>query len=277
MLDEHKHNEDQSIASLNGNNASHSTPKTLDGVVKGIQSETPSGESMIPPQHSPAYAKRINIFSDGSPFAALSAHSVMCDLYGSRNSLTVGTGADRMKSISAANIVDGLGSLSIVGSAGGNTIGSGVSSATKVSRCPFALSSDKCNLLEMDHGTNYYRTHFRDFEHQNWLQIHEKYGPLVVSLRKERVKNGGNFGSSESSSKQSASTITRWRVIVRTTSLIPLRGTIAALPSLCLPSGACGSLDSGSGKRNQESFNINSFRDVLQLVTPKNVNVNNFK
>lgn len=277
MLDEHKHNEDQSIASLNGNNASHSTPKTLDGVVKGIQSETPSGESMIPPQHSPAYAKRINIFSDGSPFAALSAHSVMCDLYGSRNSLTVGTGADRMKSISAANIADGLGSLSIVGSAGGNTIGSGVSSATKVSRCPFALSSDKCNLLEMDHGTNYYRTHFRDFEHQNWLQIHEKYGPLVVSLRKERVKNGGNFGSSESSSKQSASTITRWRVIVRTTSLIPLRGTIAALPSLCLPSGACGSLDSGSGKRNQESFNINSFRDVLQLVTPKNVNVNNFK
>lgn len=225
--------------------------------------------------HTPSFAKRINIFSEASPFAALSQHSVMSDLYGSTN------GSSNLLSVNSTltkkscdldfnDLDDGFGSLSSVSL--GSTyplISNGVAVAS--SRCPFSTAAQTCNVLEMDYGTNFYRTHFRDFEHQNWLQLHEKYGPIVVSLRKERVKNSSSVSSSSSN---------RWRVIVRTTSLIPLRGTVSSLPSICLPNGSSSTSSLDNSRRssnNGDSFNINSVRDVLTLVMPKNVCVSNFR
>lgn len=225
--------------------------------------------------HTPSFARRINIFSELSPFAVLTQHSVMSDLYGSTNGstnlLSVSSSTLTKKSdIDFNDLDDGFGSLSSV------SLGSSYPLLTNgvlpSSRCPFSTAAQTCNVLEMDYGTNFYRTHFRDFEHQNWLQVHEKYGPIVVSLRKERVKNGSNSNVS-----------IRWRVIVRTTSLIPLRGSISTLPSICLPSAysSSSSLDNSSRRssshNNSDSFNINSVRDVLTLVMPKNVCVSNFR
>ena len=291
MLNEQKHNQEQSIydtVSVNGAGAN-----SLVNPSASLNSKPPSpsipATSYTGQLHPPSFAKRINIFSDGSPFAPLSAHSVMSDLYGSGllTTDTVCSGSTSKSIITdLCDLDDGFGSLSST-SLGSNfpngpTIVGGTNSgaSSTISRCPFSVASETCNLLEMDHGTNYYRTHFRDFEHQNWLQIHEKYGPIVVSLRKERVKcSSGNSGSNSS---------TRWRVIVRTTSLIPLRGTICPLPSICLTGGSPGScsLDSGtvitnssrsSRGSNSDSFNINSVKDVLQLVMPKNVCVSSFR
>lgn len=263
--------------------------------------------------HPPSYSKRINIFSDASPFVAYTQHSVMSDLYGGAN--TSGTlplnhthsGAKKLSDLDFQDLDDGFGSLSSASLSSTypgmtNLVGGGSCSQSSTfqpslqpgshSRCPFGSTAEVCNLLEMDYGTSYYRTHFRDFEHQNWLQINDKYGPIIVSLRKERVKTSNNSAisssssnhSSSSSSNSNSSNVTiRWRVIVRTTSLIPLRGTIATLPSICLPTGmpGSGSLDaSNSSSRrssNSDHFNINSVRDVLSLVVPKSVNVANFR
>lgn len=266
--------------------------------------------------HPPSYSKRINIFSDASPFVAYTQHSVMSDLYGGANNTSSGggtlplnhthSGAKKLSDLDFQDLDDGFGSLSSASLSSTypgmtNLVGSGSQSSTlqssiqpgSHSRCPFGSAVETCNLLEMDYGTSYYRTHFRDFEHQNWLQINDKFGPIIVSLRKERVKSSNNSATSSSSSSNSTSSSSsnsnssnvtvRWRVIVRTTSLIPLRGTIAALPSICLPTGmpGSGSLDasSSSSRRssNSDHFNINSVRDVISLVVPKSVNVANFR
>lgn len=178
-------------------------------------------------------------------------------------------------------------------SPGGGSVS--VPASSILSRCPFSSAWQTSNVLEMDYGTNYYRTHFRDFDHQNWLQIHDKYGPIVVSLRKERIKNngGGSLGSSAGSSSSSSSssgnsgngggcgTSTRWRVIVRTNSLIPLRGTICALPSICSDELEQYNTSTTNRRRSSNSdsssFNINTVKDVLSLVLPKKVPVAGFR
>ncbi len=294
MLDEKKHNADRSIydtvnSALNGSQGVNS------GDSKSTSASTATANSTSQ-LHPPLLARCLNIFSDASPFTN-PGHSVMSDLFGA-GSLTVGSGASK-SIVTDFGSDDGFVSLSSTSHHGcGSTYpngggGNGCASPTENSRCPFSTAAEKCNVVEVDYGTNYYRTHFRDSEHQNWLQMHEKYGPIVVSLRKERVKSSsGNgatsSGSSSSSSSSSSASSTRWRVIVRTTSLIPLRGTIAALPSICLPGGSPGScsLDSSGGSSSSRSkgsanqadqFNINSVKDVLSLVMPKSVCVSNFR
>lgn len=277
--------------------------------------------------HTPSFSKRINIFSDASPFAALLQHSVMSDLYGT-SSPSTGSGhqTNGSQSISSSSLDrsksklsqytgesflfepffsdhdDGFGSLSSASltsypAQSANGVHHHTPPATG-GRCTFSSAAEHSNILEMDYGSNFYRTHFRGNDHQNWLQIHEKYGPIVVSLRKERVKNSSGGGSangngngsslappSSTSSSSSSSSSTRWRVIVRTTSLISLRGTVSALPSICLPgwSGGQGQQQelskkgAGGGSFQLDNFNINSVKDVLSLVVPRNCNVANFK
>lgn len=231
---------------------------------------------LIKQLHPPVFSKRINIFSDASPFAALSQHSVMSDLYGSL--LCNHSVKSKKFDLDFNDLDDGFGSLS---SASLSSTYPTMSNSSQP-RCSFSMGLEAANVLEMDYGTSYYRTHFRDFEHQNWLQIHDKYGPIIVSIRKERLKNA-NYSSSSSSNYNSSNCSIRWRVIVRTTSLIPLRGSIASLPLICLSNGSSSSisssLTSNSSRRSStyDAFNINSVRDVLTLVVPKSVNVSNFR
>lgn len=76
------------------------------------------------------------------------------------------------------------------------------------------------SLEHADLGAGYYRKYFYGKEHQNFFGLDETLGPVAVSLRREEKEGSGG------------GTLHSYRVIVRTTQLRTLRGTISedALP-----------------------------------------------
>ncbi|OBS81496.1 hypothetical protein A6R68_20229 [Neotoma lepida] len=76
------------------------------------------------------------------------------------------------------------------------------------------------SLEHADLGAGYYRKYFYGKEHQNFFGLDEALGPVAVSLRREEKEGSGG------------GTLHSYRVIVRTTQLRTLRGTISedALP-----------------------------------------------
>ena len=111
-----------------------------------------------------------------------------------------------------------------------------------------------------DVGATYYRNHFYGLEHQNWFGIDENLGPIAISIRRERVpienclvkKNsnelkedsrqlGGstsnvnnststtiinNNNNSSNLQQQQLQTKNQYRLIIRTSELNVLRGTV---------------------------------------------------
>ncbi|KAM5183052.1 signal-induced proliferation-associated protein 1 isoform 1-T1 [Callospermophilus lateralis] len=71
------------------------------------------------------------------------------------------------------------------------------------------------SLEHADLGAGYYRKYFYGKEHQNFFGMDEVLGPVAVSLRREEKE--GNGGSTQHS----------YRIIIRTTQLRTLRGTIS--------------------------------------------------
>nr|XP_010597342.1 signal-induced proliferation-associated protein 1 isoform X3 [Loxodonta africana] len=76
------------------------------------------------------------------------------------------------------------------------------------------------SLEHADLGAGYYRKYFYGKEHQNFFGLDEVLGPVAVSLRREEKEGSGG------------GTLHSYRIIVRTTQLRTLRGTISedALP-----------------------------------------------
>uniref|UniRef100_A0A7N5JXP4 Signal-induced proliferation-associated 1 n=1 Tax=Ailuropoda melanoleuca TaxID=9646 RepID=A0A7N5JXP4_AILME len=76
------------------------------------------------------------------------------------------------------------------------------------------------SLEHADLGAGYYRKYFYGKEHQNFFGLDEVLGPVAVSLRREEKEGSGG------------GTVHSYRIIVRTTQLRTLRGTISedALP-----------------------------------------------
>jgi len=68
-------------------------------------------------------------------------------------------------------------------------------------------------IENVDQGANYYRKYFAEKEHQNFMMTDEKYGPIIISLKREKID-------------ENQTTIYQYRVIVRTTELVVLRGSI---------------------------------------------------
>uniref|UniRef100_A0A2K6FZN5 Signal-induced proliferation-associated protein 1 n=1 Tax=Propithecus coquereli TaxID=379532 RepID=A0A2K6FZN5_PROCO len=71
------------------------------------------------------------------------------------------------------------------------------------------------SLEHADLGAGYYRKYFYGKEHQNFFGLDEVLGPVAVSLRREEKEGSGG------------GTLHSYRVIVRTTQLRTLRGTIS--------------------------------------------------
>ncbi|XP_051169982.1 signal-induced proliferation-associated 1-like protein 2 [Leptopilina boulardi] len=69
--------------------------------------------------------------------------------------------------------------------------------------CP--LQKRLMPIESVDDGAYYYRRYFLGQEHQNWFGMDEQLGPVAISIRKDG---------------------TQYRIIVRTTELLTLRGTI---------------------------------------------------
>ncbi|XP_004683405.1 PREDICTED: signal-induced proliferation-associated protein 1 [Condylura cristata] len=80
--------------------------------------------------------------------------------------------------------------------------------------------SSAYSLEHADLGAGYYRKYFYGKEHQNFFGLDEALGPVAVSLRREEKEGSGG------------ATLHSYRVIVRTTQLRTLRGTVSedALP-----------------------------------------------
>uniref|UniRef100_A0A8C3YIE5 Signal-induced proliferation-associated protein 1 n=1 Tax=Catagonus wagneri TaxID=51154 RepID=A0A8C3YIE5_9CETA len=76
------------------------------------------------------------------------------------------------------------------------------------------------SLEHADLGAGYYRKYFYGKEHQNFFGLDEALGPVAVSLRREEKESSGG------------GTLHSYRIIVRTTQLRTLRGTVSedALP-----------------------------------------------
>lgn len=71
------------------------------------------------------------------------------------------------------------------------------------------------SLEHADLGAGYYRKYFYGKEHQNFFGLDEELGPVAVSLRREEKESSGG------------SSVHSYRIIVRTTQLRTLRGTIS--------------------------------------------------
>ncbi|XP_005864522.1 PREDICTED: signal-induced proliferation-associated protein 1 [Myotis brandtii] len=71
------------------------------------------------------------------------------------------------------------------------------------------------SLEHADLGAGYYRKYFYNKEHQNFFGLDEVLGPVAVSLRREEKEGSGG------------GTLHSYRIIVRTTQLRTLRGTIS--------------------------------------------------
>lgn len=85
--------------------------------------------------------------------------------------------------------------------------------------CPYQRNL-QCNPVidYADTGATYYRQYFYGQEHQNWFGQSESYGPLAISIRKEPLPANKSYSSNE--------TKYHYRIIIRTSELAVLRGSI---------------------------------------------------
>uniref|UniRef100_A0A6G1SDS5 Signal-induced proliferation-associated 1-like protein 1 n=1 Tax=Aceria tosichella TaxID=561515 RepID=A0A6G1SDS5_9ACAR len=90
--------------------------------------------------------------------------------------------------------------------------------------CPYQRSL-QCNPVidYADTGATYYRNYFYGREHQNWFGNSETYGPLAISLRKEQCRSTSR---GHNNNQQVNDVKYQYRIIIRTSELAVLRGTV---------------------------------------------------
>ncbi|GAB0093514.1 signal-induced proliferation-associated 1-like protein 1 [Sergentomyia squamirostris] len=115
----------------------------------------------------------------------------------------------------------------------------------KPTTCPFQGGTRPIEYV--DCGAKYYRHYFLGQEHQNWFGIDDELGPIAISIKREKIPMGANVAENE------ASPLYQFRVVVRTSELLTLRGSILE-DSIPNPRGAGKSL---------------STKDVLEYVAPE--------
>lgn len=166
----------------------------------------------------------------------------------------------------------------------------------KIKCCPYQkLNSINTPNLEHlfliennDVGATYYRNHFYGLEHQNWFGIDENLGPIAISIRRERVpienclvkKNSGgsiadrqtgsmlNVNSSSTGAvaqqpQQQQQSKNQYRLIIRTSELNVLRGTVF---EDCVP---------GLSLKNNNHNNHHA-KEILDYIAPE-INLNSLR
>ncbi|XP_065341286.1 signal-induced proliferation-associated 1-like protein 1 isoform X2 [Cloeon dipterum] len=112
--------------------------------------------------------------------------------------------------------------------------------------CPYQKPNRP--IESTDQGALYYRKHFLGQEHQNWFGLDENLGPVAISIKREKVDDSQHSTQMDSI----GSTLYQYRIIVRTSELLTLRGAILedAIPSSKANKGA-------------------SMKDLLEYVAPE--------
>lgn len=101
--------------------------------------------------------------------------------------------------------------------------------------CPYQRNL-QCNPVidYADSGATYYRHYFYGHDHQNWFGHSESYGPLAISIRKEQSRSStlhnnsshGNTDNSNNNNNHSNDVKYHYRIIIRTSELAALRGSV---------------------------------------------------
>lgn len=109
--------------------------------------------------------------------------------------------------------------------------------------CPYQTNGRQ--IESVDSGALYYRSYFYGQEHQNWLGMDENLGPVTISLKREKVEY-----------TQESQQMYRYRLLIRTSELQTLRGSILedAIPNLKPSSSSSKSLNA---------------KEVLEYVAPE--------
>ncbi|XP_059471853.1 signal-induced proliferation-associated 1-like protein 1 isoform X2 [Neocloeon triangulifer] len=115
--------------------------------------------------------------------------------------------------------------------------------------CPYQKPTRP--IESTDQGALYYRKHFLGQEHQNWFGLDETLGPVAISIKREKLDDSLNSANA-SQLDNIGSMLYQYRVIVRTSELLTLRGAILedAIPSSKVNKGA-------------------SIKDLLEYVAPE--------
>lgn len=140
----------------------------------------------------------------------------------------------------------------------------------KLKSCPYQkLTNEKSFIIEnFDIGATYYRERFYGLEHQNWFGIDDSLGPIAISIRKERISTSQTPSSDPSSPTSSSSNSSneqgnqykyQYRLIIRTSELSVLRGTVyeGCVPGL-----------SSTSTRHNHHLNHHA-KEVLEYICPE--------
>jgi len=98
--------------------------------------------------------------------------------------------------------------------------------------CPYSCVTSNPVVERTDTGSTYYKNFFYGKEHQNWFGVDENLGPVAVSIRRERVVHTSEEGRVLSHHPSLEHFM--YRLIVRTSELLPLRGSVLedSIPAL---------------------------------------------
>jgi len=77
----------------------------------------------------------------------------------------------------------------------------------------------------IDLGALYYKNYFAEKEHQNYMGIDDKYGPICLSIVRENIERMAVLGHSKELAKCGIIKY-QYRIILRTVDLLTLRGTV---------------------------------------------------
>lgn len=91
----------------------------------------------------------------------------------------------------------------------------------KQTTCPFQRGQRP--IESVDNGARYYRQYFLGQEHQNWFGMDEQLGPVAISIKREKLPTSHQSQSNDANTKEIAH---QFRMIVRTSELLTLRGSV---------------------------------------------------
>ncbi|XP_055597849.1 signal-induced proliferation-associated 1-like protein 2 isoform X2 [Uranotaenia lowii] len=100
----------------------------------------------------------------------------------------------------------------------------------KSNPCPYQKGPRP--IEQIDNGALYYRQYFFNQEHQNWFGMDEQLGPVAISIKKEKLPPSAMsstlaiHGADVAPTSQNPTQQHLYRLIVRTSELLTLRGSV---------------------------------------------------